>query len=453
MPGGSSEAKTARRPRGGGARRGCARPRGGARPPPSRPAPSAATSWAAASAACGRSRSPSRLASARSVSSAGRRRAAEIVAQEPDGAIEHRPAPRLIARPIEKLRQRADRRDVARRLVDGAPQLGAGAAQIAGVHQDLAERTRVFWRRAASGSRATSRSVTGSARFQSPSATVEVGERAQRLQVVGVDREHPLVRGRRALRIGDAVEVDLAEPQEDRRAASPDRARPPRAAGRSRRRRPRPRRPSSSSDRRSRARACSGCLRSTASSSSRAADPIAELAGQEIGAREPERGDLEGIVRHLDPRGRAPPPAPARRPARRAARAAARTPRRAPDRSPAPRAEGRAPAPARADSPPAPAQPPASARAPGAPAPASRPPPSRDAPLVAALSALRAARDAQARTRRGQEGRLGASAARQLSSAAAGSSPTPPRAARAPPAPPRRSGNRPRRRRAASSPR
>ena len=60
------------------------------------------------------------------------------MAQKTDGAIEHRPAPGLIARAIEKLRQRADRRDVARRLVDRAPQLDAGPPQIA-VHQDLAQ--------------------------------------------------------------------------------------------------------------------------------------------------------------------------------------------------------------------------------------------------------------------------------------------------------------------------
>ena len=96
----------------------------GAGATPRSAASSAATSWAAAAAARGRSRSASRLAAsaacrcparrARRRGAAGRRR-----------VIEQRPAPHRIARPIEELRQRRHRRQVARRAVDGAAKLDA----------------------------------------------------------------------------------------------------------------------------------------------------------------------------------------------------------------------------------------------------------------------------------------------------------------------------------------
>ena len=53
--------------------------------------------------------------------------------------VEQRPPARLIARPLEQLRQRRHRRDMAGGDVDHPPQLGGGAAQIAGAHQQVAQ--------------------------------------------------------------------------------------------------------------------------------------------------------------------------------------------------------------------------------------------------------------------------------------------------------------------------
>ena len=225
----------------------------------------------------------------------------DVVAQQARGVIEQRAAAVRVARSIEQLRQRGHRRHVARITVDGAAQLDARAAQIAGAHEQLSQANAIGGPLLHVGLDGDQPIGHGQRLLRITVGQVQIGQRLQSLAVVGLDAVHAFERRDGAPRIGHALAIDVTEAEEA--FAQSGRialhAGPPQVhlAGVA----PRLLVPQQLGQTRQPASMLGLLLQDRVQLGARAR-PIAQPARQQLGARQPQRRHLERIRRHGDAR-------------------------------------------------------------------------------------------------------------------------------------------------------
>ena len=283
-----------RRPRGGGA----AQPRAASRSAASSEV--AARSWAAAAAARAFARAGTSGTSARSVHEI-EAAALDVVAQQAHGVIAARAAAGRIARPLQKARELAHGDEIARRLVGRRAKPRARVAQIAEalVQLTAADERGQAARRIALERRELLRD--GERALRVAGLDVEVRQRRDGLVVAGLGVQHTRVGADGALGVGDVPRVDEAQAHEhlvqhlgralDDGAPQVELARLDVGAvvvleiGQAR----------------EGARVLRLLLQDGLELGLGAA-PVPERAREELGAREPQRRDLEGVARGGDAR-------------------------------------------------------------------------------------------------------------------------------------------------------
>ena len=141
--------------------------------------------------------------------------ALDVVAQQAHGVVEQRAAPRVIARSLEEARELAHGEEIARRLVGRRAKARARGTQLARALVELtaADERRETPRRLALERR--ERLGDGERLLDLARLEVEVGQRRERLVVVGLGLQHARVGADGPLRIRDVARVDAAEAQED----------------------------------------------------------------------------------------------------------------------------------------------------------------------------------------------------------------------------------------------